>query len=75
MPTTEQLEGAAARRRIVLDKIRDKIAEDGYPPSVGELADATGVSKLTTRRDLRALALSGAIEVDAGVARGIRLRP
>lgn len=73
MPTPDEIARAAARRTTVLSLIRRRISNDGYPPSVSELASATDVTKATTRRDLESLARSGAIEVDPGVARGIRL--
>lgn len=74
MATQEQMDTAATRRREVLNRIRDDLATKGYPPSVGELADATGVTKRTIRVDLERLRRDGRIEVDPGVARGIRLR-
>lgn len=74
MPSTEQLEQAAARRAVVHRRIASSISARGYPPTVSELALATSVSKRTTRGDLAALAAEGKIEVDPGVPRGIRLR-
>lgn len=69
----EQLAAAAARRSDVYDLIVDSLNGRGYPPSVSELADQLNVSKVLIRRDLKALAGAGKIEVDPGVARGIRL--
>lgn len=74
MPTPTEIDGAARRRADVLDLIGEAIRVKGYPPSVSELQEATGVgSSLTIRKDLEVLARDGKIERDAGVTRGIRL--
>lgn len=73
MPTREELDRAAARRKVVLRLIRQHITRQGYPPSVSELAAETHVTKLTIRRDLETLVADGKIERDRGVTRGIRL--
>lgn len=74
MPSTDDLARAAARRLDVLARIRESVRTRGYPPSVSELAEQTAVSKRQTRKDLAALVDAGAIEVDPGVPRGIRVR-
>lgn len=73
MPAPLDVENAARRRLDVLRRIRTAIATKGYPPSVSELAKATDVSTLTTRRDLERLERDGKIERDPGVPRGIRV--
>jgi DeoR/GlpR family transcriptional regulator of sugar metabolism len=73
MPAQADLDKAAKRRDDVLASIATSISERGYPPSISELARETGVSTLTTRRDLDSLVTQGKIERDAKVDRGIRL--
>lgn len=73
MPAPDDVAKAALRRRRVLRLIRKAITERGYPPSISELSRATGVSTLTTRRDLESLEKSGKIERDPRVTRGIRV--
>lgn len=68
------LDQAKIRRRKVLRLIRESLNSRGYPPSISELATATGVaSTLTIRRDLERLEADGKIERDPGVTRGIRI--
>lgn len=69
----DQLARAAKRRGEVFNLIAASISEEGYPPSVSELAERTGVSPRTIRVDLAALEAAGKIERDPGKARGIRL--
>jgi repressor LexA len=73
MPAATDIAEARRRRAQVLTLIAKSINSKGYPPSVSELANATGVSTLTTRRDLASLEDAGKIERDPGVGRGIRL--
>lgn len=59
---------------IVLDTIVSSLEERGYPPSVNEIRAAIGhQSKATTHDLLQRLVAQGLIEVDTGVARGIRV--
>jgi predicted transcriptional regulator len=74
MATAEQLETAAARRVRIRGAIRESITSRGYPPTLSELAESTGVDRETIKVDLRTLADAGVIEVDKGVTRGIRLK-
>lgn len=75
MASTEQLEHAATGRDVTLKLIRSSISSRGYGPTLSEIATAAGVSKRTARLYLERLARDRKIEVDAGVARGIRLVP
>lgn len=75
MASTEQLEHAATGRDRTLRMIRTSISSRGYGPTLSEIARECGVSKRTARLYLDRLAQDGRIEVDAGVARGIRLVP
>lgn len=62
------------RERQVLDGIRDCIAARGYPPTMRELATASGLRSVeTVHWILTKLAAKGWIARDPGVARGIRL--
>lgn len=73
MPSPTEIERAAKRRVEILRKIVESVNGRGYPPTVSELAEATGVTKRQIRTDLDALVAAGAIERDPGVTRGLRV--
>lgn len=73
MATEDQLKTAADRRVDTLDVIRRYITDKGYPPTMTDIAEATGVDRATVVIDVRVLTKAGLIEVDKGVTRGIRL--
>ncbi len=63
-----------ARQQQILQLIRDAISERGSPPTRAEIAQAFGFrSPNAAESHLRALARKGAISLDEGRARGIRL--
>lgn len=63
-----------ARQQQILQLIRDAISERGSPPTRAEIAEAFGFrSPNAAETHLRALARKGAISLDEGRARGIRL--
>jgi repressor LexA len=63
-----------ARQQEILNLIRDAVAERGSPPTRAEIAEAFGFrSPNAAESHLRALARKGAIVLDEGRARGIRL--
>lgn len=62
------------RQRQILDLIRRHIRETGFPPTRAEIAAAFGFRSANAAEDhLRALARRGAIELQPGSSRGIRL--
>lgn len=62
------------RRAAILEFIRERIAEQGQPPSLAEIAEAFGfASRSVARKHITALAEAGLIEVVPNQARGIRL--
>lgn len=62
------------RQEEILEFIRDRIEEDGMPPTRVEIARALGFrSPNAAEQHLRALAKKGAIELVPGSSRGIRL--
>lgn len=62
------------RQEQILQMIRDTLAERGSPPTRAEICAAFGFSSPNAAEShLRALARKGAIELDEGRARGIRL--
>ena len=64
-----------ARQAEILEAIRDHIAEHGRPPSRTELARTLGVASTNAIfKHLAALERKGALELDAGLARGIRVK-
>ncbi len=63
-----------ARQSEILELIRNRIVEDGMPPTRAEIARALGFSSVTAAVDhLKALAKKGLIELLPGSSRGIRL--
>jgi repressor LexA len=61
------------RRAAILTFIRDRVAGQGQPPTLAEIADDCGLaSRGAARKHVLALAEAGLIEVSAGQARGIR---
>ncbi|HXZ47498.1 MAG TPA: transcriptional repressor LexA [Usitatibacter sp.] len=64
-----------ARQAEILEAIRSHIARHRRPPSRPELARTLGIASTNAVfKHLAALARKGAIELDAGLARGIRLK-
>jgi repressor LexA len=63
------------RQAEILEAIRSHIAEHGRPPSRPELARALGLASTNAVfKHLAALERKGAIALDAGFARGIRVK-
>ncbi|MFN0304784.1 MAG: transcriptional repressor LexA [Burkholderiales bacterium] len=62
------------RQAEILALIRDAIESTGFPPTRAEIAQAFGFrSPNAAEEHLRALARKGAIEIQDGAARGLRL--
>lgn len=62
------------RQQAILDFIEQSIAQEGFPPTIAEIADAFGVrSTNSIRGHLQALARKGVIELVPAASRGIRL--
>ncbi|SEP65160.1 repressor LexA [Pseudomonas sp. NFACC02] len=62
------------KRSAILTFIRDRIAQNGQPPSLAEICEAFGfASRSVARKHIVALTEAGFIEVAANQARGIRL--
>ena len=63
-----------ARQQQILELIQHHMAETGYPPTRAEIARAFGFRSINAAEDhLKALARKGAIELQRGASRGIRL--
>lgn len=63
----------SSRRAAILSFIRERVTEEGQPPSLAEIAAASGLaSRGAARKHVQALAAAGLIEVVSGQARGIR---
>jgi repressor LexA len=61
------------RRAAILAFIRNRVTRHGQPPSLAEIAEASGLaSRGAARKHVLALAEAGLVEVAAGQARGIR---
>ncbi|MFN7783663.1 MAG: transcriptional repressor LexA [Lysobacterales bacterium] len=62
------------RQQAILDFLSTRLAQDGSPPSLAEIAEAFGFKQARSAQDhLRALEAKGLIELKPGKARGIRL--
>lgn len=69
------MEKLTPRQAQILQLIREYAEATGFPPTRAEIASAMGFSSPNAAEDhLRALARKGAIEMQAGVSRGIRLK-
>ena len=69
------MEKFTARQAEVLSLIRHKITREGRPPTRAEIARAFGFQSINAvETHLRALVRKGAIELQPGTARGIRLK-
>lgn len=73
------LESAAAaltaRQRQILEWIRHHLDATGRPPTRAEIARGLGFSTPSSAEDhLRALEKKGALEIEAGASRGLRLK-
>lgn len=63
-----------SRQEEILAYIRDYLAETGFPPTRSEIAQKMGFrSPNAAEEHLRALARKGAIEMQPGTSRGLRL--
>lgn len=63
----------SSRRAAILTFIRERVTEQGQPPSLAEIAEAGGLaSRGAARKHVLALAEAGLIEVAPGQARSIR---
>ena len=62
------------RQQQILDFVRKFIDTEGYPPTRAEIAKALGFRSANAAEDhLKALARKGAIELQSGTSRGIKL--
>ncbi|WP_137938043.1 transcriptional repressor LexA [Chitinivorax sp. B] len=69
------MERLTARQQVVLDFIRDYIRENGSPPTFADIAEGLGFRSINAAVDhVKALVKKNVIELQAGVARGIRLK-
>ena len=68
------MEELTRRQAQILDFIRDAIEDNGYPPTLAEIAGHFGFRSHNAAVDhLKALARKGALELTEGASRGIRL--
>ncbi len=68
------METFTQRQLAILNYLRDRVANDGHPPTLAEIAAAFGFRQPRSAQDhLRALEAKGVLELSPGKARGIRL--
>jgi repressor LexA len=64
-----------ARQSEVLKLVRELTEVSGYPPTRAEIAEKMGFRSVNAaEQHLRALEKKGAIDIEAGASRGIRMR-
>jgi repressor LexA len=66
--------GLTERHQKILDFLNQRVREQGYPPSIREIGEATGISSTSVvTYYLKQLAEMGLIERDAKFSRAVRL--
>ena len=69
------MEELTARQTEVLRLVRELTEVSGYPPTRAEIAERMGFRSVNAaEQHLRALEKKGAIDIEAGASRGIRVR-
>ena len=69
-------DGLTERQRAVLDVIQTSMQDRGYPPSIREICDATGLASTSSvSHQLAALERKGYIRRDARLPRAVDVRP
>jgi repressor LexA len=68
-------DGLTARQRVILDVIRDSVERRGYPPSIREICDASGLSSTSSvAHQLAVLERKGFLRRDAHRPRAVDVR-
>jgi repressor LexA len=69
------MEELTARQSEILRLVRELTEVSGYPPTRAEIAERMGFRSVNAaEQHLRALEKKGAIDIEAGASRGIRMR-
>jgi len=75
LPDRESGDGLTARQRIILNIIHDSVEKRGYPPSMREICDATGLSSTSSvSHQLTVLEQKGFIKRDPNKPRALDVR-
>ncbi len=75
LPEREGGDGLTARQRAVLDVIRDSVARNGYPPSIREICEATGLASTSSvAHQLKVLERKGYLRRDPRLPRAVDVR-
>ncbi|QWA31208.1 MULTISPECIES: transcriptional repressor LexA [Pseudomonas] len=68
------MDNLSPKRRAILEFIRERITDQGQPPSLADIAERFGfASRSVARKHITALSQGGFIDVTPNQARGIRL--
>lgn len=62
-----------ARRESIMAYIRQYHVENGFPPSMAEIADAQGIAKNAVRHHLIRLQRDGRVQMTEGKYRSLRV--
>jgi repressor LexA len=75
LPHHDTSDGLTARQRVILDVIRDSVERRGYPPSIREICDASGLSSTSSvAHQLAVLERKGFLRRDAHRPRAVDVR-
>jgi repressor LexA len=69
----ELIEQGVHRRESILSYIKAYHAENGFPPSMGEIAEEEGIAKSAIRHHLNRLQRDGLVTMTPGKYRSIRV--
>lgn len=70
---SELIEQGVVRRESIMAYIRRYHVENGFPPSMAEIADAEGIAKNAVRHHLMRLQRDGKVRMTEGKYRSIRV--
>jgi len=75
LPHRDPGDGLTARQRVILDVIRDSVDRRGYPPSIREICEASGLSSTSSvAHQLAVLERKGFLRRDAHRPRAVDVR-
>ncbi len=76
LPEHELGDGLTERQRAILEVIRESVSTNGYPPSIREICDATGLASTSSvAHQLKVLERKGYLRRDPRLPRAVDVRP
>jgi repressor LexA len=75
LPDRDTGDGLTARQRVILDVIRTSVTRNGYPPSIREICEATGLASTSSvAHQLKVLERKGYLRRDPRLPRAVDVR-